>query len=110
MLTPLLSLIILAQATPVRSGLDMLARDGFEPLQGARVGLVTNHSGVDSTGKSKFRLQSRGNRPYVIESSRLLPGDWTPLITHEMPCVTNKFTTPVPPPPWSQYYRAVELP
>lgn len=41
----LLLIAILAQ--DVRSGLDVLARDGFAPLKGARVGLVTNHSALD---------------------------------------------------------------
>jgi uncharacterized protein YbbC (DUF1343 family) len=33
----------------VLTGLDVLARDGFRPLHGRRVGLVTNPAGVDSS-------------------------------------------------------------
>ena len=40
-------LLALAAAQDVRSGLDVLARDGFGPLKGRRVGLVTNHSAID---------------------------------------------------------------
>lgn len=35
---------------PVLSGLDVLARDGFDRFEGQRVGLVTNHSGLTRTG------------------------------------------------------------
>jgi len=31
----------------VLTGLDVLARDQFRPLQGRRVGLITNHTGID---------------------------------------------------------------
>lgn len=41
----ILLLALLAQ--DVRSGLDVLSRDGFAPLKGRRVGLVTNHSAID---------------------------------------------------------------
>lgn len=41
----ILLLALLAQ--DVRSGLDVLVRDGFAPLKGRRVGLVTNHSAID---------------------------------------------------------------
>lgn len=30
----------------VKTGLDVLARDGFKPLEGKRVGLITNHTGI----------------------------------------------------------------
>lgn len=41
----ILLLALLAQ--DVRTGLDVLAREGFAPLKGRRVGLVTNHSAID---------------------------------------------------------------
>jgi uncharacterized protein YbbC (DUF1343 family) len=47
----LLALALLAGGD-VRTGLDVLARDGFKPLQGKRVGLVTNHSAIDASRKS----------------------------------------------------------
>ena len=32
---------------PVLTGLDVLLRDQFKPLEGRRVGLITNHTGID---------------------------------------------------------------
>jgi uncharacterized protein YbbC (DUF1343 family) len=37
-------------AGPVTLGVDGLARGGFKPLVGKRVGLITNHTGVNSAG------------------------------------------------------------
>ncbi len=34
---------------PAQSGIDVLVRDGFAPLRGLRVGLITNHTGHDRT-------------------------------------------------------------
>ncbi|SDD71046.1 Uncharacterized conserved protein YbbC, DUF1343 family [Paraburkholderia lycopersici] len=36
---------------PVMTGLDVLAAQGFAPLAGLRVGLVTNRSGIDGEGR-----------------------------------------------------------
>src|SRR5258706_7567558 len=36
---------------PVLTGLDVLAEQKFEPLRGKHVGLITNHSGLDRSGK-----------------------------------------------------------
>jgi uncharacterized protein YbbC (DUF1343 family) len=44
--------------TPVRTGIDVLYRDGFKQLQGRRVGLITNQTGVDRRGTSTARLLS----------------------------------------------------
>jgi uncharacterized protein YbbC (DUF1343 family)/CubicO group peptidase (beta-lactamase class C family) len=38
-------------AGPTRTGLDVLAAEGFARLQGRRVGLVTNQTGVDAQGR-----------------------------------------------------------
>jgi uncharacterized protein YbbC (DUF1343 family) len=43
----LLLLLLLIPAGSVRTGLEVLVRDGFRPLQGKRVGIVTNHSAID---------------------------------------------------------------
>lgn len=43
----------LAQVTP---GVEMLARQGFEPLKGKRVGLITNPTGVDRNLKSTIDI------------------------------------------------------
>jgi uncharacterized protein YbbC (DUF1343 family) len=48
----LLALLLAAPPAPVRSGAEVLARDGFKPLQGKRVGLVTNHTGRDREGRA----------------------------------------------------------
>ncbi|MEM9353510.1 MAG: exo-beta-N-acetylmuramidase NamZ domain-containing protein [Planctomycetota bacterium] len=40
----------------VQLGIDVLRRDGFKQLAGARVGLITNHTGLDSTGASAIDL------------------------------------------------------
>lgn len=34
----------------VLTGIDVLVRDGFRPLDGRRLGLITNHTGLDGTG------------------------------------------------------------
>jgi uncharacterized protein YbbC (DUF1343 family) len=36
---------------PVMSGIDVLSAQGFAPLAGLRVGLLTNHSGIDADGQ-----------------------------------------------------------
>ena len=48
--------VFLGQERPVRTGLEVLVRDGFKPLQGKRVGLVTNHTGRDAGGASTIDL------------------------------------------------------
>src|SRR5438552_6467273 len=42
----------------VQTGLDILAAQKFAPLRGKHVGLITNHTGVDSQGKSTADLLS----------------------------------------------------
>lgn len=37
-------------------GIDVLERDGFRQLAGARVGLITNHTGLSRDGRSTIRL------------------------------------------------------
>ena len=41
-----------SEGGPAAPGLDVLARDGFAPLKGKRVGLVTNHTGRSADGTS----------------------------------------------------------
>lgn len=38
-------------AKPVATGLDVLQRQNFQTLKGKRVGLITNHTGVDAYGR-----------------------------------------------------------
>src|SRR6266550_7116475 len=40
----------------VLTGIDVLERDGFKQLAGLRVGLVTNHTGRDRTGRSTIDI------------------------------------------------------
>lgn len=41
---------------PVLTGIDVLERDGFTALQGRRVGLITNHTGISRSGKTTVEL------------------------------------------------------
>lgn len=43
----------------VQSGLDVLVRDGFAPLRGRRVGLLTNHTGRTTEGASAIDVLHR---------------------------------------------------
>jgi uncharacterized protein YbbC (DUF1343 family)/CubicO group peptidase (beta-lactamase class C family) len=47
---------IVPPARPVRTGLDVLARQHFAPLAGYAVGLVTNQTGVDASGRRNIDL------------------------------------------------------
>jgi len=40
----------------VYCGIDVLARDGYQPLAGRKVGLITNHTGLDRHGKTTLEL------------------------------------------------------
>ncbi|HEX9224480.1 MAG TPA: exo-beta-N-acetylmuramidase NamZ domain-containing protein, partial [Candidatus Acidoferrales bacterium] len=40
----------------VNTGLDVLEAQGFAPLRGKRVGLITNQTGVDRRGRSVIDL------------------------------------------------------
>lgn len=41
---------------PVRPGIDVLTAKGFAPLVGRSVGLITNHTGLDSGGRSSVQV------------------------------------------------------
>ncbi|MGB7845835.1 MAG: DUF1343 domain-containing protein, partial [Candidatus Acidiferrum sp.] len=40
----------------VQTGLDVLEAQKFAPLRGKRIGLITNHTGVDFQGKTTIEL------------------------------------------------------
>lgn len=40
----------------VLTGLDVLVRDGFQPFAGKKVGLITNHTGIDQKGRRTVDL------------------------------------------------------
>lgn len=46
----------LAPVAKVQTGLDVLAAEGFAPLRGLRVGLITNHTGRDSHGRRAVEM------------------------------------------------------
>ena len=48
--------------TRVLTGIDVLARDGFAPLKGRKVGLVTNHTGRAANGTTDDRPAAQGAR------------------------------------------------
>jgi uncharacterized protein YbbC (DUF1343 family) len=48
--------IIPANNPDVRTGIDVLSAENFASLKGLRIGLITNHSGVDSSGRRTLDL------------------------------------------------------
>jgi uncharacterized protein YbbC (DUF1343 family)/CubicO group peptidase (beta-lactamase class C family) len=40
----------------VRTGIEVLAASGFAPLAGKNLGVITNHTGIDATGRSTLSL------------------------------------------------------
>jgi uncharacterized protein YbbC (DUF1343 family) len=46
---------------PVRPGIQVLAGDGFAPLAGKRIGVITNHTGIDALGRSTLNLLLRAH-------------------------------------------------
>jgi uncharacterized protein YbbC (DUF1343 family) len=60
-----LTLLLLAVSLPAHAltlGIERLESMGFEPLKGKRVGLITNHTGVDSNGRKtrEILFKARG--------------------------------------------------
>jgi uncharacterized protein YbbC (DUF1343 family) len=45
-----------SKSEKVRTGIDVLVDEKFSPLVGLRVGLITNHSGIDSMGRRTVDL------------------------------------------------------
>lgn len=45
-----------ARTAEVQTGLDVLVANGFAPFQGKRVGLITNHTGINRDGKRNIDL------------------------------------------------------
>ncbi|MGR9088893.1 MAG: exo-beta-N-acetylmuramidase NamZ family protein, partial [Gammaproteobacteria bacterium] len=43
----------------VQTGIDVLESKSFAPLVGKRVGIISNHSGIDSTGDSTINVLNR---------------------------------------------------
>ena len=52
----------MAAKTEVLNGIDVLIKDKFAPLQGLKIGLITNHTGRDRNGSPTIdRLHQAGN-------------------------------------------------
>jgi uncharacterized protein YbbC (DUF1343 family) len=56
LLCSLFLLVSCGNGTTVLTGIDVLSRDDFQPLNGARIALITNHTGVDRNKQSTIRL------------------------------------------------------
>jgi uncharacterized protein YbbC (DUF1343 family) len=55
-----------SHAARVQTGLDVLAAQKFAPLRGKRVGLITNHTGLDSQGRSTVDVLSHAPGVHLI--------------------------------------------
>lgn len=53
-------------AGQVRTGLDHLADADFATLQGRRIGLVTNHSGIDREGRHILDLMHQSDNAHLV--------------------------------------------
>jgi uncharacterized protein YbbC (DUF1343 family) len=53
-------------AARVQTGLDVLEAQRFAPLKGKHVGLITNHTGLDSQGRSNVELLSKAPGVQVV--------------------------------------------
>jgi uncharacterized protein YbbC (DUF1343 family)/CubicO group peptidase (beta-lactamase class C family) len=49
-----------------RAGIDVLAEQNFAPLRGKRVGLITNHTGMDRSGRSTIDLLAKAEGVQVV--------------------------------------------
>jgi uncharacterized protein YbbC (DUF1343 family) len=54
------------RAARVQTGLDVLEAQKFAPLRGKHVGLITNHTGLDSQGRSTADVLSRAAGVQVV--------------------------------------------
>lgn len=62
LLATYMSTVIASPDQTVLTGIDVLKRDGFQALAGQRVGLITNHTGIDADGiDTAVLLHQSGN-------------------------------------------------
>ncbi len=54
------------ERTPVLTGIDVLKRDGFRRLKDRKIGLVTNHTGLDREGQSTIDLLHKADGVTLI--------------------------------------------
>ncbi len=57
--SPIISLSLAARPRSVKTGLDVFEQQHFSALRGKRVGVITNHTGVDRRGRSIIELLAR---------------------------------------------------
>src|SRR5216683_3120909 len=50
----------------VQTGIDVLEAQKFAPLRGKHVGLITNHTGLDSQGRSTIEVLSRATGMHLV--------------------------------------------
>jgi uncharacterized protein YbbC (DUF1343 family) len=68
----LLFCLLMLAATPsvhagdTLPGIDVLERDGFRQLAGARVGLITNHTGLSRDGRSTIQLLHASTTVHLV--------------------------------------------
>ena len=55
-----------AHSARVQPGLDVLVAQRFAPLKGKKIGLITNHTGVDFNGKSSVELLAHAPRVELV--------------------------------------------
>jgi hypothetical protein len=55
-----------ASDRPVLTGIDVLVRDGFRPLAGKRVAVITNHTGRDGGGRSTASLLAKADNVQLV--------------------------------------------
>jgi uncharacterized protein YbbC (DUF1343 family) len=55
-----------ARTGRVQTGLDVLAAQKFAPLRGKRIGIITNHTGLDAQGKSTIDLLTHAPSVKVV--------------------------------------------
>jgi uncharacterized protein YbbC (DUF1343 family)/CubicO group peptidase (beta-lactamase class C family) len=48
-----------ARTGSTKTGLDILSEEKFQPLQGKRIGLITNHTGIDREGRRNIDLMKK---------------------------------------------------
>jgi uncharacterized protein YbbC (DUF1343 family) len=90
-------LLIVTSASPadVLTGIDVLVRDGFEPLAGQRVGLITNHTGLSRDGRSTIELLHHAD---TVDLVRLFSPEHGPRGELDVPAIEDgvEGTTGIP--------------
>jgi uncharacterized protein YbbC (DUF1343 family) len=79
-------------ASPVRTGLDALVAQGFAPLAGSTVGLVTNQTGLDGQGRRAIDLLAAAPRvklAAIFSPEHGLTGEATAEVPHGRDPVTG---------------------